>query len=76
MVILSHFDKIYATYQLKLGIDQRREKEGVVILSHFYHRYYIAYGLGLGTSSRERIVTIHFRCVHSALRLTQMQQYI
>ena len=35
VVILSHFDKIYATHQLKLGMDQRREKEGVVILSHF-----------------------------------------
>ena len=31
-VILSHFDKIYATHRLKLGMDQRREKEGVVIL--------------------------------------------
>ena len=40
------------------------------------HRYYIAYGLGLDTSSRERIVTIHFWCVHTALRLTQMPQYI
>ena len=35
VVILSHFDKIYATHLLKLGMDQRREKEGVVILSHF-----------------------------------------
>ena len=31
----SHFDKIYATHRLKMGMDQRREKEGVVILSHF-----------------------------------------
>ena len=36
MVILSHFDMhINATHRLKLGIDERREKEGVVILSHF-----------------------------------------
>ena len=35
MIILSHFDKIYATHRLKLGMDQRREKEVVVILSHF-----------------------------------------
>ena len=35
VVIISHFDKIYATHILKLGMDQKREKEGVVILSHF-----------------------------------------
>ena len=34
VIILSHFDKIYATHNLKLGMDQRREKEGVVILIH------------------------------------------
>ena len=28
VVILSHFDKIYATHQLKLGMDQRRVKRG------------------------------------------------
>ena len=28
------FDKIYATHHLKLGMDKRREKEEVVILSH------------------------------------------
>ena len=27
---------IYTTHLLKLGMDQRREKEGVVIPSHFY----------------------------------------
>ena len=36
MVILSHFDKIYATHKLKMaGMDQKRAKEGMVILSHF-----------------------------------------
>ena len=34
VVILSHFDKIYATHCLKLRMDQVREKEGVVILCH------------------------------------------
>ena len=29
--------------------------------SHLNHRYYIAYGLGLDTASRERIATIHYR---------------
>ena len=33
MIILSHFDKIYATHLLKLGMDRRKER--VVILSHF-----------------------------------------
>ena len=28
------FDKIYATHSLRMGMDQRREKEEVVILSH------------------------------------------
>ena len=27
---------IYTTHLLKLGIDQRKEKEGVVISSHLY----------------------------------------
>ena len=30
VVILSHFDKIYATHFLKFGMDQQRQKEGVV----------------------------------------------
>ena len=29
------YTHIYATHILKLGMDQKREKEGVVILSHF-----------------------------------------
>ena len=27
VIILSHFDKIYATHSLKLGMDQRKGKE-------------------------------------------------
>ena len=34
-VILSHFDMhVYATHRLKLGMHQRKEKEGVFILRH------------------------------------------
>ena len=29
--ILSYYDKIYATHQLKMRMDKRKEKEGVVI---------------------------------------------
>ena len=39
VVILSHFDKIYATHFLKLGMNQRKEKEGVVILSHLTYAH-------------------------------------
>ena len=35
VVIISHFDMhIYATHMLKLGMDQKREKEGVDTRSH------------------------------------------
>ena len=51
MVILSHFDKIYATHFLKLGVDQRREKEGVVIFSHF-DKIYVTHSLKLGMDQR------------------------
>ena len=55
MVILSHFDKIivYATHRLKLGMDQRREKEGVVILSHF-DKIYATHHLKLRNGSEKR----------------------
>ena len=33
--------------------------------SIIYHRYYIAYGLGLDTALREHIATIHYR-VHTS----------
>ena len=36
VVILSHFDKMYVTHFLKLGMDQRREKEVVVIFDKIY----------------------------------------
>ena len=49
MVILSHLDMhICATHRLKLGMDQRREKEGVVILSHFdkiYATHHLKFGM-------------------------------
>ena len=51
MVILSHFDKIYATHLLKLGTGQRRENEGVVILSHF-DKIYVTHLLKLGMGQR------------------------
>ena len=47
VVILSYFDKIYATHSLKLGMDQIREKEGVVILSHFDMHVYVTHQLKL-----------------------------
>ena len=47
VVIISHFDKIYATHQLKLGMYQRREKEGVFIISHF-DKIYATHFLKLG----------------------------
>ena len=50
MVILSHFDKIYATHRLKVGMDQRRENEGEVILSHF-DKIYATHHLKLGNGS-------------------------
>ena len=50
MVILSHFDKIYATHSLKLGMDQRR-KERVVILSYF-DKIYATHLLKLGMDQR------------------------
>ena len=45
----NHFDKIYATHWLKFGIDQRKEKEGVVIPSNFDMHIYVTYQLKLGT---------------------------
>ena len=51
VVILSHFDKIYATHSLKLGMDHTKEKEGVVILSHF-HKSYATHSLKLGMDQR------------------------
>ena len=36
LVIYTFDMHIYTTHQLKLGMDQRREKEGVVIPSHLY----------------------------------------
>ena len=56
MIILSHFDKIYATHILKLGMDQRREKEGVVILSNF-EKIYATHSLKLieyGSEKKKR----------------------
>ena len=53
MVILSHFDKIYATHSLKLGMDQRKEKEGVVILSNFDMHIYVTHSLKLGIDQRK-----------------------
>ena len=50
------FDKIYATHFLKLGMDQRREKEGVVIHSHF-DKIYATHQLKLhrnGSDNRKR----------------------
>ena len=36
-LVICTFDMhIYTTHMLKLGMDQRREKEGVVIPSHLY----------------------------------------
>ena len=36
-LVMCTFDMhIYTTHMLKLGMDQRREKEGVVIPSHLY----------------------------------------
>ena len=42
MVIL---DKIYATHRLKLGMDQRREREGVVILDKIYATHRLKLGM-------------------------------
>ena len=54
MVILSHFDKVYATHFLSwAGMDQRREKEGVVILSHF-DKIYATYSLKLGMDQKKK----------------------
>ena len=36
LVIYAMVMHIYTTHQLKLGMDQRREKEGVVIPSHSF----------------------------------------
>ena len=50
--ILSHFDEIIcATHQLNLGMDQGREKEGVIILSHF-GKIYVTHILKLGMDQR------------------------
>ena len=46
---------IYTTHSLKLGMDQRREKEGVVIHSHLYTfdmHIYTTYCLKLGMDQR------------------------
>ena len=61
MVILSHFDKIYATHLLKLGTGQRRENEGVVILSHFdkiYVTHLLKLGMGQRRSRKEGVVIL------------------
>ena len=47
---------MYVTHFLKLGMDQRREKEGVVILSHF-DKIYVCNSLakvGNGSEKRKR----------------------
>ena len=58
MVILSHFDKIHATHLLKLGTDQREDKEGVVTYSYSHFDkinacMYATHLLKLGTDQRE-----------------------
>ena len=45
---------MYATHLLKLGMDQRREKEGVVILSHF-DKICATHSLKLGMDQRRKI---------------------
>ena len=52
MVILSQFDKIYATDLLKLRMHgSEKRKEGVVILSHF-DKIYAIHLLKLGMDQR------------------------
>ena len=43
--------QIYATHQLMMGMDQRREKEGIVILSHF-DKMYATHRLKMGMDQR------------------------
>ena len=38
-LVIYTLDMHYTTHSLKLGMDQRREKEGVVIPSHLYIRH-------------------------------------
>ena len=45
---------MYATHLLKLGMDHRRGKEGVVILSHF-DKIYATHSLKLGMDQRRKI---------------------
>ena len=44
---------MYVTHFLKLGIDQEREKEGVVILS-FYDKVYATHHLKMGMDREEK----------------------
>ena len=48
VVILSHFDKIYVTHSLNLGMDQRREKSEwlfFVILTRIYATHHLKFGM-------------------------------
>ena len=69
MVILSHFDKIYTTHLLKLGMDERKEKEGVDILSHFDMHVYVTHHLKLGTDQRREkegvVILSHFGKIYA-----------
>ena len=52
-MILTHFDMhIYVTHILKLGMDHRKETEGVVIPSHYDMHIYITNSLKLGMDQR------------------------
>ena len=56
---------VYVTHILKLGMDQRREKEGVVILSHF-DKLYATHNLKLGMDQRkekEEVVILIVICI-------------
>ena len=69
MVILSHFDKIYATHSLKLGMHQRKEKEGVVILRQDVCNSPAKVGNG-SEKRKERVVILsHFDKIYATHRL-------
>ena len=63
---------IYATHFLKLGMDQRRENEGVIILSHF-DKIYATHSLKLGKDKRRKrgsgYSSSHFDKIYETHRL-------
>ena len=70
LLVLSNFDVIYVTHFLKLGMDQRREKEGVAILSHF-DKIYATHILKLGMDQRREkegvVILSHSTCNSSVM---------